>query len=121
MFTLFAGENRPWQIAWDQLMSDIRYRVPLPPRLQGAADVYPQHTAVVFAQPELTYAPRPAYLSLNAHTKRLANANATHLKSENAPNILCFKCCPSDALALAEGAPDFVVMAQSGDASLTAA
>jgi len=94
MFALLSGNTKPWQTAWDQLVSDIRNTVPLPPGLQGTADVYPQHTAVVFAHPELTYAPRPAYLSLNAHTKRLVNANATYLKSENAPNILLFQVLP---------------------------
>jgi hypothetical protein len=94
MVILLSGNTKPWQNAWDQLMSDIREGVPLPPRLQGTADVYPQDTAVVFAHPELTYAPRPAYLSLNAHTKRLANANANYLKSEKAPNILLFQVLP---------------------------
>lgn len=54
-------------------------------------DVYPQHTALVMGRDGLIYTPRPAFLSLNAHTSSLALLNARHLESTNAPDFILFK------------------------------
>ncbi len=74
--------------AWDDLLASIRRSAPMPPDLQGTADIYPQHTGVVIADPRLTYDPRPAYLSLNAHTLKLAMLNAEHLRTDPPQNVL---------------------------------
>jgi hypothetical protein len=69
-------------------MATVRRSMPVPVDVAGSADIYPQHTAVVIADPRLIYSPRPAYLSLNAHTLKLATLNAEHLRVDPPQNIL---------------------------------
>ncbi|KAA0677439.1 hypothetical protein [Azospirillum brasilense] len=82
---LFSGPD-----PWDALMAGIRRNIPVDVDVQGTADIYPQHTAVVIADPRLRYAPRPAYLSLNAHTARLVERNADHLR-DDPPQVVLFQ------------------------------
>jgi hypothetical protein len=79
------GQNQ-----WEKFRSDIRVLAPFP-EINGTTDVYPAKTAVVLAQLNTTYQPRPAFLSLNAHTKVLAQLNADFLKTENAPKNIIFE------------------------------
>lgn len=73
---------------WDNMLASARKHAPLPPDLHGTADAYPQHTAVVIADPRLTYDPRPAYLSVGAYTLALAQQNAEFLETRGPQNIL---------------------------------
>ncbi|CAO3383412.1 hypothetical protein [Azospirillum argentinense] len=75
---------------WEALMTSVRTSVPIATSLTGTADVYPQHTAVVIAHPGFRYVPRPAYLSLNAHTTNLAERNADHLRTAP-PDVVLFQ------------------------------
>lgn len=59
-------------------------------------DVYPQHTALVIGRESLRYDPRPAFLSLNAHTAALASLNARHLQGEAAPDAVLFRLVPKE-------------------------
>ncbi|HUC17971.1 MAG TPA: hypothetical protein VMA37_09820 [Acetobacteraceae bacterium] len=94
MIAALLGDSGAWAEPWDRLMASIRASLPLPAELHGRADIYPQQTGVVIADPALTYAPRPAYLSLNAHTRRLAQANADYLRSDRAPDVIAFQILP---------------------------
>ncbi|MGY4350495.1 hypothetical protein ACVWXM_006988 [Bradyrhizobium sp. GM7.3] len=47
--------------------------------------------ALFWPYPKLVYDPRPAYLSLNAHTRKLAEQNAAFLRSERAPHWVLFE------------------------------
>ncbi len=74
-----------------RLREQIRRLADLPEGLTGTADVYPRKTGVVLAEPGLTYGPRPAYLSLNAHTEKLEEQNAAFLRSARAPDLILFE------------------------------
>ncbi|HYC36871.1 MAG TPA: hypothetical protein VEC19_10645 [Usitatibacter sp.] len=65
--------------------------------LSGTADAYPHGASIVLSQPGLRYQPRPAYLSLNAHTEHLALRNAAHLRSAAAADVLLFRLLPPEA------------------------
>lgn len=60
-----------------------------------SVDIYPQQTGVVIGRSGLDYRPRPAFLSLNAHTAELAQMNARHLLDGNAPDLLLFQVLPA--------------------------
>lgn len=94
MLEVLSGSPTAQMAQWQDLMASIREALPLPSDLRGRADIYPQHTGVVIADPDLVYAPRPAYLSLNAHTKALALANAAYLRSTGAPDVVVFQILP---------------------------
>lgn len=74
-----------------QLREQLRQLADLPEGLTGTADVYPRKTGVVLAEPGLVYDPRPAYLSLNAHTGKLSAQNAAFLRSDRAPQLILFE------------------------------
>jgi hypothetical protein len=59
-------------------------------------DVYPQHTGLVIGREGLRYSPRPAFLSLNAHTYELAMLNAHHLEERAAPDLVLFSVLPRE-------------------------
>jgi hypothetical protein len=59
-------------------------------------DVYSQHTGVVMGREGLHYTPRPAFLSLNAHTFKLAMLNADHLEESTAPDLILFQVLPRE-------------------------
>jgi hypothetical protein len=59
-------------------------------------DVYPQHTGVVIGREGFNYTPRPAFLSLNAHTYELSKLNAHHLEASTSPEIILFQVLPSE-------------------------
>lgn len=80
----------------ERLREQIRWLAGLPEGLTGTADVYPRKTGVVLAEPGLTYDPRPAYLSLNAHTERLAEQDAAFLRSQRAPRFILFEIRPEE-------------------------
>ncbi|MCP3477078.1 hypothetical protein NLM33_43760 [Bradyrhizobium sp. CCGUVB1N3] len=80
----------------ERLRAQIRHLADLPEGLTGTADIYPRKTGVVLAEPGLTYDPRPAYLSLNAHTEKLSEQNAAFLRSERAPRFILFEMRPEE-------------------------
>jgi hypothetical protein len=93
---------------WDKMLVKV-HRFWQPVNLPGSQtiDVYPQHTGVVIGREGLRYSPRPAFLSLNAHTFALAMLNARHLEESAAPDIILFQ-VPSNSYnnrhpALADG------------------
>ena len=55
----------------------------------GSFDIYPYELAVIFAH-GLQWKPRPVIQSYSAYTSTLADLNAGHLRSENAPDSLLF-------------------------------
>lgn len=59
-------------------------------------DIYPQETGVVIGREGLRYSPRPAFLSLNAHTYGLARLNARHLEKSTAPDLILFQVLPKE-------------------------
>ncbi len=59
-------------------------------------DVYPHYTGLVIGREGLRYVPRPAFLSLNAHTFKLALLNAGHLEGISAPDLLLFQVLPKE-------------------------
>lgn len=71
--------------------ADVRALADLPSGMKGTADAYPRKSGVIIANPNLIYQPRPAFLSLNAHTERLALLNAAFLRSERAPDWILFE------------------------------
>jgi len=59
-------------------------------------DVYPQQTGLVLGRDGLRYLPRPAFLSLNAHTLDLAMLNARHLEKSTSPSFILFGLLPKE-------------------------
>ncbi|MFA5983879.1 MAG: hypothetical protein WC782_07655 [Methylococcaceae bacterium] len=59
-------------------------------------DIYPHQTGLVIGRENLIYTPRPAFLSLNAHTNNLALLNAKHLETKSAPDIILFQVLAKD-------------------------
>lgn len=59
-------------------------------------DIYPQQTAMAMGLENLKYNPRPAFLSLNAHTRELALTNAQHLENNNSPDLIAFQVLPQE-------------------------
>jgi len=89
-FQIIGGRFTAYRTSWEALMASVRESLPVKTDIAGSADIYPQDTAVVIANPQFHYAPRPAYLSLNAHTTALAEANAAYLKSSS-PDAVFFQ------------------------------
>ncbi|WP_160169010.1 exosortase/archaeosortase family protein [Bradyrhizobium sp. Ai1a-2] len=82
--------------AGERMFQQIRRLAALPDEFTGTADVYPRKTGVILAAPNLIYHPRPAYLSLNAHTEKLAEQNALFLRSARAPQWVLFEIRPEE-------------------------
>jgi hypothetical protein len=91
---LLHGDVSEYRVGWEHMLQTTRDRAPLSKDLSGTADVYPQKTGVVIADGNLRWTPRPAYLSLNAHTERLAKMNADFLSSARAPDTLLIEMLP---------------------------
>lgn len=79
-----------------QLAQAHRFWQPHNAPAQQTIDVYPQHTAVVIGREGLRYSPRPAFLSLNAHTSSLAILNASYLQGSKAPDLILFNVLPRE-------------------------
>jgi hypothetical protein len=76
---------------WEIYKTDVRTAANLPSDLKGTTDIYPSKTVVPLSHPALTYQARPAFLSLNAHTLRLAKLNRDFLASSRAPDNILFE------------------------------
>jgi hypothetical protein len=77
---------------WDEMLAKAHlFYKPLNIFDNKTIDVYPQHTALVIGREGLRYTPRPAFLSLNAHTFDLAILNASHLQGSKAPDFILFQ------------------------------
>ncbi len=72
----------------------LRDRFPLPP-IEGSVDAYPWNQYAIFAH-GLRYHPRPVIHSYSAYTPELAELNAAHLRSTNAPDNILFDIRPID-------------------------
>jgi hypothetical protein len=83
---------------WDAALEDAhRLWQPATMPKGQTIDVYPQQTGVVIGREGLRYSPRPAFLSLNAHTSALAMLNARHLEEKNtAPDLILFQVLPRE-------------------------
>lgn len=94
LILLFRGESTD---KWEDALKNA-HNFWKPPSMQKyqTIDVYPQHTALVMERDGLIYTPRPAFLSLNAHTSSLAVLNARHLESSKAPNYVLFQILTKD-------------------------
>jgi len=78
----------------ERTLGAIRQQFPGLERVQGTTDALPDNGAVLLAFPQITYTPRPAYLSLNAHTARLTAANAQFFAGDRAPQNVLFEIVP---------------------------
>ncbi|MBC7490411.1 MAG: hypothetical protein H7240_11045 [Glaciimonas sp.] len=82
---------------WDEMLAKAhRFWQPVNVSSSQTIDVYPQHTGVVIGREGLRYSPRPAFLSLNAHTFTLAMLNAGHLEESTAPDLILFQVLPRE-------------------------
>ncbi|WP_157158675.1 hypothetical protein [Bradyrhizobium sp. WSM1253] len=71
--------------------ANVRKLTDLPDNISGTADIYPHKAGIIIAYPHLVYHPRPAFLSLNAHTEQLSRQNAEFLRKPDAPEWLLFE------------------------------
>jgi len=72
----------------EQACAMIRRDNPLP-AIKGTVDIYPHNQAVVLAW-GLRYEPRPVFQSYSAYLPALAEMNAAHLRSDDAPETILF-------------------------------
>lgn len=80
---------------WDAALAEAhRLWQPVTVPRGQTIDVYPQQAGVVIGREGLRYTPRPAFLSLNAHTAALATLNARHLEESTAPDLILFQVLP---------------------------
>lgn len=82
---------------WDATLAGLhRFWVPSFVPTGQTIDVYPQQAGIVIGREGLRYSPRPAFLSLNAHTYALAMLNARHLEESTAPDLILFQVLPRE-------------------------
>lgn len=71
---------------YNQQLSEVRRRYPLPP-ISGTVDVYPDQVGLVVAH-RLAYNPRPAFQSLVATSFSLLKRNVSHLTGLRPPSVV---------------------------------
>ena len=81
-------EKKDRQAVYQSSLAAIRANNPLPP-LSGTTDLYPNEAAIILAY-GLPYRPRPVIQSFSAYTGHLAEINAAHLRSDDAPETVLF-------------------------------
>ncbi len=91
---IVAGRLESQRARWGELMVEIRENMPTPKWVSGTADIYPQHTGILMAAPDLQYRPRPVYLTFAAYTGKLLEINAEHLRGWSAPQNVFFQILP---------------------------
>ncbi len=84
----FGSKAAARQAIYQSSLEDIKAAISLP-ELSGTTDLYPNEVAAVLAN-GLTYRQRPVVQSFSAYTGKLAEINAAHLRSENAPDNILF-------------------------------
>ncbi|MDB5822775.1 MAG: hypothetical protein JWR21_1479 [Herminiimonas sp.] len=96
--TLVRGLRGDSTDRWDEVLAKAhRFWVPVDVLGTRTIDVYPQHAPLVIGREGFRYSPRPAFLSLNAHTAALALLNARHLEDGTiAPDIILFHVLPRE-------------------------
>jgi len=62
--------------------------------VNATIDVYPHQGALVVGRAGMRYQPRPAFMSLNAHTQTLVEINARRLDASTAPQYVLFQLLP---------------------------
>ncbi len=80
------------QKTYGKNLAEVRRRFPMPP-IEGGVDVYPWNLAVLIAH-GLQYDPRPILQSYSVYTPELAELNAAHLRSSQAPDNILFDIDP---------------------------
>lgn len=83
------------QIRHRNICRGIRRRHPLPD-LRGTIDVVPDKLAVALARNDVRFQGRPVMQSYVAFTPELAEANAAHYRSADAPDHVLFRVNPID-------------------------
>jgi hypothetical protein len=73
-------------------LAEVRMRFPMPP-IAGGVDVYSWNQAVLIAH-DLQYNPRPILQSYSVYAPELAELNAAHLRSAQAPDNILFDIDP---------------------------
>lgn len=98
IYSLFAPVAAPCsgylRDEYEKNLAGERKRFPLPP-LAGTTDLYSYAQTVLFAH-ELPYQPRPVMQSYSAYTPALAEMNAAHLRTAQAPDNILFAIQPID-------------------------
>lgn len=72
---------------YETTLEHIREKIGVP-EVTGSVDSFPDNSGFLVAYPEFQFFPRPAYLSLNAHTPALLNANAHYVADKPLKTIL---------------------------------
>ena len=89
-----AGKVTEAAQARDRAFDAVAAMFPELEAMRGTADALPDNGAVLLAFPEIVYTPRPAYLSLNAHTERLVALNSEFFTGERAPHNVLYEIVP---------------------------
>jgi hypothetical protein len=74
--------------AWEQQLGGYRYEYQIP-KVKGETDYYSARLVELLAY-DIPYRPRPIPQSYSAYTPKLAELNAAHLRSDNAPEFILF-------------------------------
>ena len=77
-----------YEEAWELQLAGYRYEFPLP-TVKGETDYYSSKQIELLAY-DVPYQPRPVIQSYCAFTPALAELNAAHLRSDNAPQFIVF-------------------------------
>ncbi|MEJ0090749.1 MAG: hypothetical protein WDM80_13525 [Limisphaerales bacterium] len=75
--------------AHQEYLALLRNKFPAP-QFQGTVDAYPWNQCAISSVPGQPYHPRPVFQSYSAYTPELAELNASHLRSADAPDNLLF-------------------------------
>ena len=94
MFNLAYHGLDDYSQGYEYMLSRVNSLNSIPKYVSGTVDVYPDNAGIVVARKDLIYRPRPAFLSLNAHTEKLARNNAAFLKTDRAPDWILFEMVP---------------------------
>jgi hypothetical protein len=88
-FALRLGSPDRLRQKFDESLAIINHSWPHP-ELEGTADLYSYHQALLFAA-GARWSPRPVLQGYSAYTKSLAKLNELHLRSSNAPDNILFR------------------------------
>jgi hypothetical protein len=87
---LVASEGKKNRDGLERMHERIRELARLPP-LSGTVDAFPDYSAVVVSLPHVVYTPRPMFLSINAQTHSVLQANARFYRGPRAPRTVLFE------------------------------
>jgi len=84
----------PFVVTFDERLKELRAKCDLP-EVHGTTDIYSYGQACIIAN-GIPWSPRPVFQSYSAYTADLAQINAEHLASPQAPQNVLFKIEPID-------------------------